>query len=615
MIIRPPVIIVALSMLLPLMPECLTQVKGENPRARLAQNYENAGKYEEAAAIYEELHAADPANIVFFEGRRRTYLQLKRYTDAAQLLRERITMYPRDVNLRAQLGSVLYKAGNETAAKAEWDGAIALDPSSAAAYRAVAAILTENRLLEQTADLYQRARTATGNPDLFTMELAQLLAVSMDYTGATREYLRYLRGNPNQLSFIEGKMAGITLHKEGRDAAIAVTRGSLSDDQPQVYELLAWLLLEGKEYDEAYDVVRHIDELTKAKGGRIYAFAERAFKEREFDAAARAYRETMESESSGARIPAARYGYASCLKEMSILEDSIDGTSVSEAMPRYAGAVAAFNEIIRDYPRTEYAARAQYQIGLLQIERFFDIEGALRSFDAVEKELPLQHSIRNEVSLRIGQTLVMAQDTVAASQRFRSVIAALNATPDQQDEATFRLAELEFFRGQFAEATKRLEGLTVNLQADYANDALRLLTFLQENSTSAPGALREFARASSMIRQRRIPEAIPVLQKVANEYPKAPLADDALMTLAGLLSDTGQAEEAIATYEHLLKDHASSSIALDVAQFRIGEVYQFRLKDPPKAIAAYEQLLANYPRSIHLTEARKRIRMLRGESL
>jgi outer membrane protein assembly factor BamD (BamD/ComL family) len=48
---------------------------------------------------------------------------------------------------------------------------------------------------------------------------------------------------------------------------------------------------------------------------------------------------------------------------------------------------------------------------------------------------------------------------------------------------------------------------------------------------------------------------------------------------------------------------------------RIGEIYENRLKDKQKAIEAYEAVLINYPTSLYLEEARKRIRLLRGDTL
>jgi tetratricopeptide (TPR) repeat protein len=58
-----------------------------------------------------------------------------------------------------------------------------------------------------------------------------------------------------------------------------------------------------------------------------------------------------------------------------------------------------------------------------------------------------------------------------------------------------------------------------------------------------------------------------------------------------------------------------TSILRDQAQMRIGEVYENRLKDKQKAIEAYEEVLANFPTSLFVEAARKRIRLLRGDSI
>jgi outer membrane protein assembly factor BamD (BamD/ComL family) len=51
----------------------------------------------------------------------------------------------------------------------------------------------------------------------------------------------------------------------------------------------------------------------------------------------------------------------------------------------------------------------------------------------------------------------------------------------------------------------------------------------------------------------------------------------------------------------------------DRAQFRIGEIQQTVLHNAAAASEAYQKLLAQFPNSLYTEEARKRIRMLRGQ--
>jgi len=597
----------------------LSQLPSQEATFRLAQSYEQSGNFEKSAQLYRQLNNTDPANYLFFDGLRRSYLQLKQYDDCILLMKNRLSSNTKDVNLHAMLGSVQYKAGLEKEASVSWQNAIGVDPANQNVYRIVTNSMLENRLLEKAAEVYRDARKAFKDDNLFTIDIAYLLSVSMDYAGATREYVRWIRNNPTQVGFVQGRMTQFTGKPEGRDAAIKVLREELNrGEDVHLYGLLGWVLLEGKQYDEAFEAYRTIDALSNAKGAQIYSFADRAYREQAYDVAARAYREAIELPVEGARLPAARYGYGNCLMQISSLTDTVDritGASVNESHPTYSGAIAYFRGIIKDYPRSEYSARSYYQIGLLLFDRYFDLDGALTSFENVERELPGAPVLHYDVSLKIGEILVAKGDTARAIERFLPVAQATDATPDQADEAGFRLAEISYFGGNFKAAVDRLSEISFNLKANYANDALSLLSFLQENTATSEPALAKFAQADFLSRQRRNSEAIPIFLQVITEYPQALLVDDALMKVADLQATSGMYVEAIASYQRLLKEFKETSIALDRAQFRIAEIYDHSLHDNAAALTAYGAVLADYPESLLCPLVRKRIRTLRGESL
>ncbi len=590
-------------------------------RFRLAQSYEQAGNYEQAAALYQQLLSADPSNVAYAESLSRVYVQLKRYDDAIALLHQRLALNPNDITVLGELGSVYHKAGRDDEATAEWEKIIQLDPRNPNVYRNVANALLENRLLDKAAALYRRGRIACGDPNLFTLELSYLLSVVMDYRGATTEYLRWLRQNPTQLSYVQSRMSAFTGKEGARSAAIDVIRAELQNsDDPRLYELLAWLDMEGRDYEAAFEVYRKLDRQTNAKGAGLYTFAERAFKERAFDVAAKAYLEAIDAPLAQARLPYAKYGYANSLKELGARSDTLVSLSVAgatpatESQPRYAGAIAAYQKIIAEYPHSEFSAKSYYQIGIVQFERFFDLDGALGSFGHVEKELAGRDPVQYDVRLRMAEVLTAKGDTAAAAQQLRGVVNAPAALPDQQDEAAYRLAELDYYGGRFSAAIARLDSISEHVQANFANDALALRAFLHENQMTAEPALQQFARADLLARQHRVSEAIPIFLKVIEQYPQALLVDDALMKVARLQAKARLYTDAIASYQRLLTEFKESSIALDRAQFDIGDVYQYGLNDKINATAAYEKLLANYPQSLLADQARKRIRELRGDT-
>jgi tetratricopeptide (TPR) repeat protein len=615
-----------LYLLIILIAVCGFTVRSQTPETaakfRLAQSYEQAGEFERAAELYQQLCSREPTNYVFFDALQRMYTQLKRYDDAIDLIQQRLATAPADLNLRGMLGTVYYRAGREKEAVEEWESALDLQPSNPQYYRVIAAIMTENRLLERAADVYRRARIACKDENLFTLELAQLLVVSMNYAGATSEYIRWLDQNPTQLGYIQSRLATFSWKDDGRSAAINVVRRALEHkDNLRLYEILSWLYTEGRQFGEALDVQRTIDRLSNAQGVALLGFADRAYRERAYSVAAQAYKDALERSLPVQRIPQAKYGYACALAEVQSPVDTTGDDAfpllapISETRVRFEGPLTSFAAIVAEFPNSEYAVKSLYQIGDIHFRRYFDLDNARRSFEQILVHPAARNIDRYSARLRLGEIDVAKGATSQAVQQYQAVFAATDAIPDQNDEAAFRLAELAYFRGQFKEALSILSALSLNSKADYANDAIQLLTFLQENSTVAPEALKQFGRADLLSRQKKNSEAIQTFLDVVRQFPQAPLADASLMHIAALQVEAGMYQDAIVTYERVLKEYKETGKTLDRAQFRVGEIYQFGLHTTAKAIAAYEHVLTDYPQSVLGNEARKRIRQLRGDSL
>jgi tetratricopeptide (TPR) repeat protein len=600
--------------------QSLSQTPDPATKFRLAQALEQSGEFEKAAGLYRELLESDPQNYVYFDAVQRVLVHLKRYDEAIATIRARLAANPRDLNLRGMLGTVYYRSGQEAEAKAQWDSALAIEPMNANEYRIIANVLIDNRLLDRAAEVYRRGRIACKDPNLFTLELAQLLAVTMDYAGATDEYIRWLLQTPAQLGYVQSRMAAFTWKENARSAATgAILRALEHHEDARLFELLGWAYLEGKDFPHAFDVYRRIDRITHAQGASLFAFAERAFKERAYRVAADAYQEALSAGLPAPRVPYARLGYADAMREMASVTDTlsvpISGIlqRVTESKPRYEGAIAYYQKIIEDYPASEFSARAYYQIGRVLSEKYFDLDGALAAFSHVSEQVAGMKLIAYDVWLKMATIYVEKGDTARAAPLFQRVAAMPDALPDQSDEANFRLAELDYYGGKTAAALDRLGAITINLKADYANDALELQAFLEENSSTIPQALTEFARADFLAGQRKNTEAIAILRDLVSHYPGALLVDDALMKTAALQEAAGRYTEAVATYEELLDKYKENSTELDRAEFFMGEVFQFGLRDNARAIASYEKLLADFPRSVLSDLARKRVRLLRGE--
>jgi len=597
----------------------------EAAKLRLAQQFERSGLYEKAASLYEELYARNPLNAIYFDALHRVYIQLKEYDRALSLVRQRLDRQPNDLNLLSLLGEDYFKSGKESEAFAAWEQALATNEKDQNVYLHIYNVLMRNRLFGKSADVLLRGRKRLGNDNLFVFELAYAYTILGDFREATGEYLKALKGNPGLLNPVESRMALYTGKPEGLNAAIEATSEEVRKDRRNivVQRLLAWLYLEGKQFENAYVVYQEIDELSKANGQELLGFANQALKGKALDVSSRAFKHIMERYPESPLQPMAKFGYARSLEEQTALTDSLsfveggrlpaEAVSARETLPAFSRVINQYEEIVRSYPRLEYAIQALYQIAFIKFDRLFDIDGALRSLDQIEKEFPT-HRMIPSVQLKAGEILLAKGDLTKSAEQFIRVGQSPLASPEERDQALFGLAELDYFQGSFDSALAKLDRLIGNLAADITNDALLLQQFIKEHRTREESLLKDYAHAELLERQRKFSEASALLDQLIGASSSAPIVDDALLKLARLQTKMGSATRALAVYEKLIREHPES-ILLDRAQLGIGEIYHYILKDKPKAIAAYQELLEKYPNSLFLDEVRKRIRRLRGDAL
>lgn len=600
---------------------------------QLAQSYERSNNWERAVSIYEELYAGDSTNVVFFESLRKGYMHLKRHDDAIRIITAQLRMRPNDVGLYAHLGVVYVREGDENKAMETWNSAIARDPRNVNTYYTIANAATESRLLDRAIEVYMRGRATIGDPMLFTVETAYIYAMMLNFTDATREYVKLLLHTPSQLSFVQSRMGLYTYRPDARREATTVVEQTLLTvrDNVALHQLLAWLFMEGKQFERAYETYVQLDRKTNAGGRELFSFAERAFKEKAYGTAAKAYETIIAQYPTFDRLPQAKFGFARTTEELVTAEDSTalkfptslatglsvpgnfintENTLPAEAQSKFTPVLARYNEIVRDYPNTEVAAQSLYRIALLQFENLFDLDAAAITLRQFLKNYAFLPHRAADAAVLLGDVLVAKGDLVEAEKFYRMGLQFAGT----REQSMLRLAEMEFFRGKFRETTSLLLELTKEPKSDAANDALSLLSFLQEHEQRSSAALTEFAKANLLVRQRKFPDALLILQKLEEKFATTPLIEESLMLSADLLAATGRYSESIATYQRLIKQFPES-IVLDRAFMRIGYMYEVKLNNTTEAIAYYQKILEEFPQSLYAAEARRRIRELRGESL
>jgi tetratricopeptide (TPR) repeat protein len=123
-----------------------------------------------------------------------------------------------------------------------------------------------------------------------------------------------------------------------------------------------------------------------------------------------------------------------------------------------------------------------------------------------------------------------------------------------------------------------------------------------------------FATADRMIAQHHYDSAFVLFDSIQTQFPYHSLADDILYKKAQSMEQRGLWQDALGYYADILKLHAKDILA-DDALFQTAEIYELRLLDKAQAEAAYKRLLIEFKSSLYGAEARKRIRLMRGDAL
>ena len=578
-------------------------------KLRLAQNFEEADEWERAVTLYEELYKSEPANYIFLDGLRRSYTQLKEYDKAIGIIRRWFITHPRDSNLMTTLGGLYYDSGNETVADSVWKVVLSLDPNNVQSYRIVANEMMQHRLYEQCIRTYIDGRTMSKSEVLFADELGTLYAALQQYTSATQEYLRLVKKNPDQLSFVQSRLSAFILKPEALRAASEIVKAEvkISSDNIALHRLYVWLLMEERRYDSALEHYRIIDRLTNANGSELFNFAQQLNQEHASAAASEAFKEIIDRFDKSGLLPYARFGYARALEELSNEADTL----APKSQPTYRDAIQIYESIAAAQDHPDLAVQSLFRIGIIKFEKLFDLDGALSAFNKI-KEFPNTMNILYDAAIKNGEVQIARNDLVGARKEFER-IAELPLVV-YQDQAVFKLAELNYFEAQFDTSLSLLKRFDTNLNTDLTNDALQLQYFIKENKTSSLPALIEFAKADLQMRQRKYPESLSRFRDIVKQYPTTLLIDDAMMKIGELHLKLKQTNEAIAAFR-FIADSIQLSILKDRAQFRIAEISENVLHNKVLAITAYEKLLEQFPNSLYAEQARKRIRLLRGDGV
>ncbi len=584
---------------------------------QLGQQYERSGEIAQAEKIFAKLYEKNSHYFEFHDSYRRVLEYSKKYEEANRVISKWLSSNPSDPNQLTYLGINYLRMGKESDGYSYIQQAVKIAPKNVNIYRSIAAMLIEARYYDLALKIYLQARDI--DPNVFIIETANIYVFRERYEEAVTEYLKLLAADKNQFSYIQSVMMSHIDNKKFLESALKITKEKSGEfkDNISFYYLLSWLYNEQKNYPEAFNVYLSIEKIKGSNGYELYNFAESAYRDKSYEIAASAFKYIVDNFPKSGIYYAARFGYAKTMEELSYEQvrnkrntfSPGKDFSRSEIEQFYSGVLSLYEALLKEFPNAQYSAEIQFRIGEIRTNGINDNEGAKSAFSNLIRGFYNQPYAVNAM-LELAEIYFMEGRIEEAEVKYAEVSRHPMAQPDQKDLANFRNIEFLYFSAKFDTAAKALTMISKNSASDFTNDALLLLNFVQNNSQNK--LLPDYAKAEMFERQKKYSEALSLYKNCTSESEGNSLAEDAYFKIAGVYQKMYAFDDALKSYNSILNKFPESPI-IDKTLFFAADICEKKLKDSSKAIVFFERILIEYPNSMYVNEARRRLRELKGE--
>ena len=576
----------------------------------LAESYEQKGDFNKAVEIIETLSKKDPSNIQYFNKLNALYLQLKKYDESVLLINSRILLTPQDINLYGLLGATYYTAGDRTKAYSVWDDATEKFKSNQIIFRVISNYAIEKRDFEKAIELLNKGKEISKDPYLFSYDLGELYSITMRYREAVEEYCGLIKANPSQYQQMESKILSFSNKPNALDESIKVVEKYKSENVSFSY-LLARLFIEKKNYDEAFDLYKGIDKKQNTNGADLFSFGNFVYRDGEYSTASEVFKFLIDNYSDQQNIPLAKLGYAKTKEALFVQKYQKENpewktffipstVEASEIDP----VIRAYQEIIKIYQHSEVAVESNLRIGELLLHYFNDLTEAKKYFKIITDDY-LTSKFSSLAFIELGNISVQQAKLDEAEKYLLSVANLRSANVEDKSYANYLLARVYSFKGNFDLARKNLITVMGNLKDNIANDAIEL-SILLNTAKNDSSNLSLYCSAEFLAEQKRFSEAKEIYLQLSQNPQAFIFHSIAKLRVAEMMIADNDYSNAILNLNRIVEE-GEKNIYADKALYLQGQIYQYGLMDSAKAVESYENLLAKFPKSLYLDEARQNI--------
>jgi len=576
----------------------------------LAEFYYNEGSYEQSKLYLDQIWKKNKTKMVF-DMYYDVLIALDDFEAAEKLVKSRMRGKNTRANAYVELGQLYLHFGREAQARSAFDEAMErLQPSRNSAIGLANAFLKLNEL-DLALEVYTKAQTM--GVDNLDYQLVDLEGRRGNYDGMIDAALRLLHTKPTYFRNIQNSFIRNLRVLDNPELGVLlkgklITAARNYPDDVAYPELLVWYFNQVRDFGNAFVHAKSLDLRGSEDGNRIVELAQTASRNKDYDTAARCYAYVA---GKGRDNP---YFYTARTQSLRMRMEPL-----LEAIPSDTKAIAdltvEYEQTLNDMGLTEKTAGIAKDLAHAQA---FYLQSPTQAIELLESVLEIP-GIYNRMAalckLELGDILVFQDNIWDASLLFSQV--ELDFKDDFfGHEAKFRNARISYYAGDFDWAQAQLDALKASTSKLISNDAIDLSLLITDNyamdTISEPMWL--YAQADLLAEQHRYDQARSKLDSILAIWPGHALEDEILMTQGRMALEQGDVDTALVLFQEVVDLHFDDILA-DDALFELGKLHEDVLADEMAAADYYEQLLFDYPNSLHAVEARRRFRAMRGDDI
>ena len=600
----------------------------QSQEEQLAMQYYKDKEYDKAAELFEKIHAKKPDSYIYYYYYH-TLLELERYDVAEKMLKKQVKAYPNVQRYKVDLGYVYERAGDNAKAEKNYQECLKNMPAKESAVSELNNAYMSRGKYEYAAEAILKGRKLLNNEQYLSKNLINIY--------------KYLHLNDKIIDEIIA-LVKTDNEKYEKDVQAAIQDLLVEDDDDQLYisirtalqkfsqkypsnilciKELYWISQLHKDFEEALVLAKALDKRLKMEGVFIYELATIAADNHDYTTAIEALNYIIKKGEETHNYVQAKMKILD-VKYMQLIESSpvkmVDAMNLEQDF-RKALEENGIHSGTMDWIR-KYAHLLAFYVNKPQ--EAMDVLNQAMAATRDNKE-------KNQYKIDLADVQLYTGEIWDASLNYSQVDKDM---PNDVlgNEAKFKNAKLSFYIGEFSWAKSQLDVLAAATTKLIANDAIYSSMLISDNleeeeegdesdttmalfsNSEGNLALKMYAKAEFLIFQNKDDEALKALDSVMILSPFGTLVDDALYQKALIYIKQKNYFEAEKLLKRVVEDFGDQLLA-DDAVFQLAELYEYYLKDIPKAMEYYQKILKDYSDSLYVVQARNRYRALRGDNL